>query len=252
MQKAKRAEFFLNVLRSEGVSVGETTKVLDLGCGAGLMVRAARDKGYDFYGCGLGLRDAHDSADPELLERGVLREIDLAPYRLPFDDASFDVVVSDQVFEHVMDYPSTLREIQRVLKPGGAFLHIFPPRYKPIEPHVLVPGATVLRSRWWLKSWAMLGIRNEFQKKLNAHQTCEANFTYLTSHTNYLPKRELRRQFSSYFTDVKFVEDAFLRHSDRGRKIYEMSKWLPFLPKLYSAVGSRAAFGRREPSMAGR
>ena len=246
MDKTKRASFFVDVLRNQGVAVDADTKILDLGCGAGLMVKAAREQGFQFYGCGLGLRDAHDSADPELMNDGVLREIMLNPYTLPFADCTFDAVISDQVFEHVMDYPSTLKEIQRVLKPGGAFLHIFPPRYKPIEPHVLVPGATVLRSRWWLKSWALLGVRNEFQKKLNATQTCEANFTYLNSHTNYLPKRELRRHFSRYYTDVRFVEDAFLKNSERGRKIYEMSRWLPFLPKLYSAVGSRAAFGRRE------
>jgi hypothetical protein len=44
---------------------------------------------------------------------------------------------------------------------------------------------------------------------------------------------------------VRFVEDAFLKNSPRGRRVYELSRLLPFLPKLYSAVGSRAAFGRR-------
>jgi SAM-dependent methyltransferase len=245
MDKAKRADFFVDILRSAGVPVGVDTKVLDLGCGAGLMVKAARDKGFDFHGCGLGLRDAHENADSALLQQGILREIDLEPYRLPFEDQAFDVVVSDQVLEHVMDYPTTLREIQRVLKPGGAFLHIFPPRYTPIEPHVFVPLGTILRSRWWLKTWALVGIRNEFQRMLNAAETCEANRAYLTAHTNYLSKRELRRQFSRYYTDVRFVEDVFLKNSTRGRRIYELSRWLPFLPKLYSAIGSRAAFGRR-------
>jgi SAM-dependent methyltransferase len=248
--KGKRAEFFVQILRNEGVSIGEDTSILDLGCGAGLMVKAARARGYQFHGCGLGLRDAHDSADPELLEQGVLREIELNPYTLPFDDRTFDVVISDQVFEHVMDYPTTLREIHRVLKPGGAFLHIFPPRYKPIEPHVLVPLATVVRARWWLKSWALFGIRNEFQKRMSASEACMANLNYLNTRTNYLTKRELRRLFSQNYTDVRFVESAFLKNSERGRKIYELSRWLPFLPKLYSAVGSRAAFGRRDTASA--
>lgn len=245
MDKAIRADFFVKILRNVGVPVGVDTKVLDLGCGAGLMVKAAREKGFDFHGCGLGLRDAHENADSSLMQQGVLREIALEPYRLPFDDCTFDVVVSDQVLEHVMDYPTTLREIHRVLKPGGAFLHIFPPRYAPIEPHVHVPLGTMLRSRWWLKTWAMIGIRNEFQRQLNAAETAEANRAYLTTHTNYLPKRELRRQFGRFYTDVRFVEDAFLKNSARGKKIYRLSRWLPFLPKIYSAVGSRAAFGRR-------
>lgn len=243
--KGKRAEFFLDVLRNQGVPINGDTKVLDLGCGAGKLVQAARERGYDFYGCGLGLRDAHTNADSALVDQGVLRDIDREPYHLPFDDRTFDIVISDQVFEHVMDYPTTLREIHRVLKPGGAFLHIFPPRYMPIEPHVHVPLGTMLRKRWWLRTWALVGIRNEFQTKMSAREACEANHTYLNSHTNYLTKRELRRQFGQLYTDVRFVEDAFLKNSPRGRRVYELSRLLPFLPKLYSAVGSRAAFGRR-------
>jgi len=249
--KAKRAEFFLEVLRNQGVPIGPATRILDLGCGAGKLVQAGREQGYDFYGCGIGLRDAHNDADATLVSRGILRDIELDPYHLPFDDQTFDIVVSDYVLEHVMDYPTTLRETHRVMKPGGAFLHIFPPRYMPIEPHVHVPLGTMLRQRWWLKTWAMVGIRNEFQTKLSAQEACEANYRYLNSHTHYLTKRQLRDQFGRYYTDVRFVEDAFLKNSPRGRKIYPLTKMVPFLPDLYSAVKTRAAFGRRpEPPSA--
>ena len=243
--KAQRAEFFLEVLRDQGVPIGPATKVLDLGCGAGKLVQAARERGYDFHGCGLGLRDAHTNADAALVGAGILRDIDLDPYHLPFDDCAFDAVISDQVFEHVMDYPTTLREVHRVMKPGGAFLHIFPPRYMPIEPHVHVPLGTLLRQRWWLRTWALVGIRNEFQTKMSAREATEANHTYLNSHTNYLTKRQLREQFDRYYTDIRFVEGDFLKNSPRGRKIAGLTKVMPFLPTLYSAVGSRAAFGRR-------
>ena len=70
----------------------------------------------------------------------------------------------------------------------------------------------MVRARWWLKAWALLGVRNQFQKRrrMSAAETCETNLQYLTSHTNYLPKRELYRQFSRYFTEIRFVERAFL------------------------------------------
>jgi SAM-dependent methyltransferase len=243
--KARRAEWLLGVLRDQGVPIDGTTKILDLGCGAGKLVQAARERGYDAYGCGLGLRDAHNDADADLIARGILRDIDRDPYHLPFDDGTFDVVISDQVFEHVMDYPTTLRETQRVMKPGGAFLHVFPPRYMPIEPHARVPLGTVLRQRWWLRTWAMIGIRNEFQTTMTAREACEANHLYLTSHTNYLTKRQLREQFGRYYTGVRFVEDAFLRNRPRGGKLAQLANRVPFMPTLYSAVGSRVAFGRR-------
>ncbi len=44
--------------------------------------------------------------------------------RLPFPDNSFDWVISDQVFEHIVGCPQTaMRETIRVLKPGGQLLH---------------------------------------------------------------------------------------------------------------------------------
>lgn len=43
---------------------------------------------------------------------------------LPFDDATFDTVVSTLVLCGVDDQPRTVREIRRVLKPGGRFLFI--------------------------------------------------------------------------------------------------------------------------------
>jgi SAM-dependent methyltransferase len=39
--------------------------------------------------------------------------------QLPFDDASFDVVLSSQALEHVDDPPAVARELGRVLRPGG-------------------------------------------------------------------------------------------------------------------------------------
>lgn len=240
-----RLNSYFKILEDLNRPITEGTKVLDLGCGSGRLVHQGRSKNIEFFGCDFHLHDDDETADSELVNQGVLRKIDESHYRIPFEDCSFDFVISDQVLEHVMDYPTTLREIQRVLKPGGAFLHIFPARYKILEPHVFVPFGTVLRSRWWLKSWALIGIRNRFQRDMSAAEACAANLEFLTLHTNYLPKRTLQRLFSEHYTDVQFVEHLFLKHGNRGRKVYELSTWLPFLPKLYSAVGSRVAFGRR-------
>ena len=42
--------------------------------------------------------------------------------QIPHADDSFDLVVSNQVFEHVEDLPSVLAEIGRVLKPTGSII----------------------------------------------------------------------------------------------------------------------------------
>lgn len=41
---------------------------------------------------------------------------------LPFDDASFEAVFANQVLEHVHDLVALVREVHRVLKPGGVFV----------------------------------------------------------------------------------------------------------------------------------
>jgi SAM-dependent methyltransferase len=41
---------------------------------------------------------------------------------LPFRDAEFDLVLSTQVIEHVLDAPAAVRELARVLRPGGALV----------------------------------------------------------------------------------------------------------------------------------
>jgi len=46
--------------------------------------------------------------------------------KMPFDDTSFDVVISTEVLEHVSDPDAYLREVKRVLKPGGMFFFTVP------------------------------------------------------------------------------------------------------------------------------
>lgn len=52
---------------------------------------------------------------------------------LPFPDASFEVAVSSQVLEHVKDYMHFLREVHRVLKPGGKAMFATPNRRMMID-----------------------------------------------------------------------------------------------------------------------
>ena len=60
---------------------------------------------------------------------------------LPFGDDTFDVVISDQVFEHVVPIEASVREIERVLKPGGVSYHHFPSRAVWREGHIGIPFA---------------------------------------------------------------------------------------------------------------
>ena len=46
--------------------------------------------------------------------------------KLTFDNASFDVIISQDVMEHVFDPPAVYREAYRTLRPGGVYIHTTP------------------------------------------------------------------------------------------------------------------------------
>lgn len=220
--------------------------LLDFGCGAGDDVVDWRKCGYVAYGCDVK-RYADTEACVSLYADGTLRLIEAAPYRIPFDDASFDVVVSNQVFEHVQDYPTAIDEIDRVLKPGGVSLHVFPPRWLPIEAHVWVPLAGVLQGLAWLRLWAATGIRNEFQAGLSATEVARLNVDYLREHTNYLSTQELREQFGRRFHSVRFIEDIYLRHST-SRRARALAPWVarvPLLRHAFSCLRQRVVLAKK-------
>ncbi len=103
---------------------GET--VLDIGCGAGVdSIIAAKLVGPSGAVTGIDLV-------PEMLakasENARLAGVDNVTFqessaeRLPFPDNSFDLVISNGVFNLVVDKVKALGEVYRVLKPGGRFM----------------------------------------------------------------------------------------------------------------------------------
>lgn len=63
-------------------------------------------------------------SNPTTTENAVIRDD-----RLPLDDASVDVIVSEYVLEHIQKVPVFVAEIDRVLKPGGYFFARTPHKY---------------------------------------------------------------------------------------------------------------------------
>lgn len=232
----------IEIVMELGIPVNDDSTILDLGCGQGQSVRELRELGYQAFGCDFKL-----GASPEaqaMSEAGQLRHIESGPYRLPFEDNSFDFIFSHTVLEHVRNYDETLNEIRRVLRTDGVNLHTFPSKYRLVEAHIKVPFASLIQSYWWLYLWAVLGIRNSHQAGMRSHEVASMNLKFLRERTNYLSKKQLKRLFSNNFSEVTFCEDVFLKCSRRGRFIFSLGKVLPFLPSLYSTFRARVLLAR--------
>lgn len=91
-------------------------KVMDLGCGS---------KPYrNLFTCDeyIGV-DFENPGHPHLNEQ---IDVFYDGKHLPFEDESFDVIFSSEVFEHVFNLPELLLEIRRVIKPGGKLIFTCP------------------------------------------------------------------------------------------------------------------------------
>jgi SAM-dependent methyltransferase len=102
--------------------LGAEVAALDLGAGAGI-VEQMNFKGLAASVCGVDL-DPRVVSNP-MLDEGRVANAD----RIPFEDARFDVVFSDNVLEHLEEPLQVFREVARVLKPGGVFLFKTPNKW---------------------------------------------------------------------------------------------------------------------------
>jgi SAM-dependent methyltransferase len=93
-------------------------KVLDLGCGNGRLLRLL---GVNSIGC-----DVSSSMVAVCNENGFNVKQGDFEKSVPFDDSTFDTVVSLDVMEHIRDIDSYISEVFRVLKMGGKFLFSVP------------------------------------------------------------------------------------------------------------------------------
>ena len=145
--------------------------------------------------------------------------------RLPFDDDSFDYVVSAQVLEHVSEKATLIEEVARVLKPGGRFLVAFPNRFFPLDPHSLSPFFPWLPKRVVLLYFGLLGHDDQYE--------------YVRDHCFYLTslggRRLLERNFGSvsYRTLDYSVAYSQIFQSDIGLAYKRM---LPFIRLVVSTI----------------
>jgi glycosyltransferase involved in cell wall biosynthesis/SAM-dependent methyltransferase len=108
-------------------------RILDCGCGAGEYVSALNRLGADAWGIEFDEKKVlkFKSRNHRLADRVSVGDIQ----NINFDENSFDVALVNEALEHVPDDERALREVHRILKPGGALVLFSPNRLYPFETH---------------------------------------------------------------------------------------------------------------------
>lgn len=224
-------------------------RVLDYGCGAGRLVQAGRAEGLDLLGADVFY--AGSNAGQEARATGLWDVAIFAIHdgRLPFPDAHFDMVVNNQVMEHVEDLDAVLAEIHRVLKPGGQVLSLFPSRDVLREGHIGIPLSHRLprNSRLrFLYTWALrsLGFGYHKHESPNPRQWAIDKLQWIDAFTVYRTRRAIFTAYSRHFQnelrEIDYIRYRLLDRPGRGWVLPLLR--LPFATPLAQELFRKLAF----------
>lgn len=239
------AERYRNMLAARGYELTGDSKILDFGCGSGILVRELREAGLDVVGFEPfgGIAPDNDplfaslnwqnpfvaakyTGDPKTLP---VVQIDWKRnFQLPYPNASYDFVYSTEVMEHVSDHEAVVAELRRVMKPSGVAIHSFPSRYRLIEPHIHIPLGGIIKGYPWYRGWhAVLPNKNPWLVDLSRKQLARMSYWYAHGSLHYRPTRYFRRLGNRYYHSSSFVPELWEAGStDR----------LPRYPWLYTRI----------------
>lgn len=119
-----------------------TGRWLDYGCADGGYAAGLLDAGAEHVAGVDVVRERIAQANEREARGGRLEFLCVQDHTLPFEDATFDGVLINEVLEHVIDEERTLSEIARVLRPNGRLVLYSPNRFFPAEGHGLRFSAT--------------------------------------------------------------------------------------------------------------
>ena len=193
-------------------------KILDAGCGMGGFLVALSQKGYEVSGLDFNsdyceitrLRAAKYNLHPTVV---------CAPLeKVPLPDNSFDIILCNDVIEHVQDPQQSLCELMRLLKPGGTLYITFVNRFGFKDPHYHVS----------LVNWLPRIIGDFIVKKFHPKDSSQFPDRQSLKEMHYFS----RPQAEKLFYKVGFIEQTNLTKQELQQHVSVAHSWKKKLLKL--------------------
>lgn len=205
-------------------------RLLENGCGIGLYLKYLHPLGCEVVGLEF---DFQRALEAKLTSENVLGG---AGEHLPFPSDSFDLILSNEVIEHVENDQRSIREMVRTLVPGGRMIIFCPNRWYPVETHgIFWQGKYLFGNKLFI---------NYFPQKLRNH---------LAPHVRVYTKKSLEKLFQGL--PVKFItrtvifggyDNIISRFPMLGRGIRAFLYWLEKTPLQFLGLSHYWVIEKKE------
>ncbi|HET6420981.1 MAG TPA: bifunctional 2-polyprenyl-6-hydroxyphenol methylase/3-demethylubiquinol 3-O-methyltransferase UbiG [Geobacteraceae bacterium] len=118
-----RVPYFRRVIEAELKTNTDGKRVLDIGCGGGVLAEEFAATGFDVTGIDPSEKSIAAAKDHAACKGLTIDYRTGSGDQLPFEDESFGIVCCCDVLEHIRNWEGVIAEVARVLRPGGVFLY---------------------------------------------------------------------------------------------------------------------------------
>lgn len=235
-------EYFLHYIKQQN-DFGNL-KILDFGCGQGHVLSLLLDNGINAQGIDV----YHQGVSEEILENKLYKagkiKITKKGDVLPFKDGEFDLIISNQVFEHVGDLDFYFNELGRILKKDGKMYHHFPSREVWREGHIGIPF-----SHWFIRDSKMrfyyiylcrlLGFGKKKEGKPVKQWTIDS-IKYLDAYCFYKSYDEISTALKDF--EIKHKEINYIKFRAKDLPLINLLLKLDLIDDIYEYIFRKLAF----------
>ncbi len=208
-------------------------KILDVGCGPGLLVNKLKQEGFRIKGFDNYLYNPHTKAINEIIN--LSEDVQNTDIQNFFSNEKFDIIFLSNVIEHLNDWKQYSKYLNSFLEDEGIIILLLPNYNFPVEIHFMLPII-------YNKSLTFKIFKNkiiEFEKKHQRHGLWDS--------LNFIKPKDILKHYSDQNYHVKFEKRYFQnllerliinsKHHKNHYKKNIINRLLIFISILFSSAG---------------